>query len=200
MKGSYSAKAFSRIFEMTPASLSGAADLSIPACGEKKGLRRTAVSGGRRRAKWTRHPGALSMCAALMVILLGGPMRGYSQTVVATVPAGLSPYAVAVNPATNKIYVPNLGSDSVTVIDGATNNTATVQVGVRPVAAAVNPVTNKIYVVNYFSATVSVIDGATNNTTTVTVGPGPTDCCGKPGDEQDLCDQYRWPARRRSGD
>jgi DNA-binding beta-propeller fold protein YncE len=40
---------------------------------------------------------------------------------VAVVAAGDGPYSVAVNEATNKIYVANRLSDKVTVIDGATN-------------------------------------------------------------------------------
>ncbi len=55
---------------------------------------------------------------------------------------------MAVNPVTNKIYVVNNYSDSVTVIDGATNSTATVSAGRGPYAVAVNPVTNKVYVAN----------------------------------------------------
>jgi len=38
---------------------------------------------------------------------------------------GNLPYAVAVNPVTNKVYVVNYGSSTVTVIDGATNGTTT---------------------------------------------------------------------------
>ncbi len=51
----------------------------------------------------------------------------HAQTVTTTVNAGGSqPVSVAVNPVTNKIYVSNVASNSVTVIDGATNSTATV--------------------------------------------------------------------------
>ena len=39
---------------------------------------------------------------------------------------------MAVNPVTNKIYVANHGSDNVTVIDGATNDTTTVAAGIGP--------------------------------------------------------------------
>ena len=49
-----------------------------------------------------------------------------------TVAAGTNPYAVAVNPVTNKIYVANDGSNNVTVIDGATNATTTVTAGTQP--------------------------------------------------------------------
>ena len=110
----------------------------------------------------------------------------HAQYVTTTIPAGTSPSAVALNPATNKIYVANYGSASVTVIDGATNSTTPVIVGTDPTAVAVNPVTNKIYVANYGSANVTVIDGATNSTTTVPAGTYPSSGGGEPGDQQDL--------------
>ena len=46
----------------------------------------------------------------------------------ATVDTGALPYLVAVDPNTNKIYVAGSGSLSLTVIDGATNNTTNVPV------------------------------------------------------------------------
>src|SRR5664280_2974740 len=109
-----------------------------------------------------------------------------AQVVIATVPVGTNPIGAAVNSVTNKIYVANQfctdfpcpRPGTVTVIDGATNNTTTVNVGVYPGGGAVNPVTNKIYVANECGndltcnspGTVTVIDGATNNTTTVNAG------------------------------
>jgi DNA-binding beta-propeller fold protein YncE len=104
-------------------------------------------------------------------LLLVCPASAGAQTVVATIPVGGLPGAVAANPVTNKIYVPN------TVIDGATNSTTTIPAGVRPDAVAVNIVTNKIYVANGGNASpfgggdpgsITVIDGATDSTTTVT--------------------------------
>jgi len=41
-----------------------------------------------------------------------------ADTIIGTVPVGTTPIALAVNEETNKIYVANYGSDSVTVIDG----------------------------------------------------------------------------------
>src|SRR5580704_8735427 len=79
-----------------------------------------------------------------------------------TIPVGSSPRAVAVNPATNKVYVANYDSGTLTVIDGATNVPVAVTVGGKPIAVAVNPVSNKVYVANYDSGTLTVIDGATN--------------------------------------
>jgi YVTN family beta-propeller protein len=68
-----------------------------------------------------------------------------------------SPYTVEVNPATNKIYVANEESNSVTVIDGVTNGMTTVPTGGGPYALAVNPRTNKIYVANIYTANVTVL-------------------------------------------
>src|SRR5258708_35941208 len=108
----------------------------------------------------------------VVALLLWTALDTPAQTVSATVAVGASPVAVAVNPVTNKIYVVNGNSASVTVIDGATNATTTVASGSRPSAVAVNPVTNKIYVANGLN-TVTVIDGATNTTTTVAAGTNP---------------------------
>jgi YVTN family beta-propeller protein len=90
----------------------------------------------------------------------------------ATVTAGTTPYAVAVNPATNTAYVANQ-SGGVTVINGATNATTTVTAGTTPYAIAVNPATNTAYVANQGSNNVTVINGATNATTTVPAGTAP---------------------------
>jgi len=75
-----------------------------------------------------------------------------SSNITATVTAGTTPIAVAVNPTTNKIYVANNGGANVTVIDGSNNTTATVAAGTNPIAVAVDPMTNKIYVANKFFA------------------------------------------------
>jgi YVTN family beta-propeller protein len=84
------------------------------------------------------------------------------------------PTAIALNPATNTIYVANHDSNNVTVIDGFTGSlTATIPVGAAPVGVAVNPRTNFIYVANAGNSqtgnpgNVTVINGATNTTTTV---------------------------------
>ena len=112
-----------------------------------------------------------SLVLGLSLFVLARPSPG--QTVIANVPVGPQPAAVAVNTVTNKIYVANVGSPvispyvgDITVIDGATNATTTIADS-YPSAMAVNSVTNKIYVTNYSSNNVTVIDGATNSTTTV---------------------------------
>ena len=129
----------------------------------------------------------------LTVSLLAVSLPAVAQVVIATVPAGAQPVGVAVNPATNNAYVANISCDlsnlpcpspgTVTVINGADNNTTTLNVGVAPYAAAVNSVTNTIYVANscgndltcQSAGTVAVINGANNTiTATVTVGYSPT--------------------------
>jgi YVTN family beta-propeller protein len=72
-------------------------------------------------------------------------------------------------------YITNRNSDSVSVIDTASNAlTATIPVGVVPYGVAASPNGTKVYVANELSNSVSVIDTATNTVTaTVTVGSAP---------------------------
>ena len=65
----------------------------------------------------------------VLVLLLWTALEAPAQKVAATVAVGTTPIAIAVNPVTNKIYVANQNSSSVTVIDGATNTTTTVAAG-----------------------------------------------------------------------
>ena len=91
-----------------------------------------------------------------------------------TISVGSLPNAVAVNSATNTIYVTNTGGSpgTVSVIDGTNNTvTTTINVGNLPVAIAVNETTNTVYVTNQSDSTVSVIDGS-NNTVTATINVG----------------------------
>jgi len=92
----------------------------------------------------------------------------------ASVAAGNGPQAVAVDQATDTVYVADVFSDTVSVINGATCNgkvtsgcdqtPAHVDVGRQGFGfVAVDPSTNLIYVSNSFDDTVSVIDGATCN-------------------------------------
>jgi DNA-binding beta-propeller fold protein YncE len=115
------------------------------------------------------------------------PTAARAQSVVATLPVGTNPVAIAVNQMTNKIYVANCQTTAnsqpgvngtITVIDGDTNATATVPVGICPVSIGVNAATNKIYIANFGktclianscnnAGSITVIDGSTNSTITV---------------------------------
>jgi YVTN family beta-propeller protein len=117
---------------------------------------------------------------------------GCGQT-PATATAGTGAFAVAVNQATETIYVANRNDNTVSVIDGRAcngSNTAgcgqdwaTVAVGASPQALAIDKTTDTIYVTNTGDDTVSVINGATCNGSdisgcdqtppTVAVGTGP---------------------------
>jgi YVTN family beta-propeller protein len=101
--------------------------------------------------------------------------RDDGPTVVATVTVGHGPSGVGVNPATNRVYVANMNSNTVSVIDGASQTVvATVTVGSSPYAVGVNPATNRVYVVNTNSNNVSVIDTVSNTVVaTVPVGTVP---------------------------
>jgi YVTN family beta-propeller protein len=116
----------------------------------------------------------------------------------ATVFIGSPPEALAVNEATDTIYVADGNTDTVSVIDGATCNAtnhsgcslapATITVGAGPDGMAVNQATDTVYVANGGVTgpgdTVSVIDGAICNALTtsgcgqvppsVLVGNGPS--------------------------
>ncbi len=100
-----------------------------------------------------------------------------NSTTTVTDPNAVAPIAVAVNEATNTVYVANAGcSDtetgcfkpgSVTVIDGATNAVTTVvdPNANAPRAVVVNPATDEIYVPNASSSNVTVIEGGASPTT-----------------------------------
>src|SRR5258708_38433342 len=103
------------------------------------------------------HRLLLTLCCAVM-----GSLAAHAQTVTATVMTGSIPAAVAVNPVTNKIYVANLSSDTVTVIDGATNSTTTVTSETRPRAKDWRSRTTTYYLTKQDCINVTEIDGTTN--------------------------------------
>src|SRR5215211_5229812 len=85
-----------------------------------------------------------------------------TNTVVATVPVGSTPAAVAVTPDGTFAYVIHFNS-TVSVIDSATNTVvATVPVGSGSRAIAITPDGALAYITNASDGTVSVIDTATN--------------------------------------
>ncbi len=98
---------------------------------------------------------------------------------VTSIPAGSSPYTILANPVAHEVYVANIFSDNITVIDSVSDSVAgTITVGPpypgglsAPVALAHNPVTNKLYCVNYWSYQLAVIDVASKTVeATITLG------------------------------
>jgi YVTN family beta-propeller protein len=87
------------------------------------------------------------------------------------IPTGLMPDAVAVDQATNRIYVANYEANSITVIDGATMKpVATVAVGTHPQALAVDGKRHIVLVANTHSDNVTVIDSVRNRAVTTIPG------------------------------
>ncbi len=82
------------------------------------------------------------------------------------------PWAVAVNPVTNTIFVADNASNTVSVIDGNTNTldpASPITVGTTPNALVVDSINNLVYVSNSGSSSVSVINGASLTTPPSTV-------------------------------
>jgi YVTN family beta-propeller protein len=86
-----------------------------------------------------------------------------TNTVVAIVPVGVGPVAVAITPNGALVYVANSASNTVSVIGTATNAVmTTVTVTWAPDGVATTPDGAFAYVVNEFANTLSVIDSTTN--------------------------------------
>jgi YVTN family beta-propeller protein len=116
--------------------------------------------------------GGLKRAVSLVVVLammaaLAGPARAaepglHLMTKIVVAPA---PGPIAVNPATNTVYVGDYTNSTVSVINGATNRvTASIPIPGRPVAVAVDPSTSTLYVSNRYHA-IFVISGATDQIT-----------------------------------
>ena len=100
----------------------------------------------------------------------------------ATINAGLNPWGIAVDQATDTIYTTNIADGehpgTVSVINGATCNgtnhsgcgqtPATVAAGFGAISVAVDPATDTVYVANIQDTSVSVIKGATCNRSNTT--------------------------------
>lgn len=97
-----------------------------------------------------------------------------SMTVKTTIPVGTDSINIALNTATNRLYVSSEQSDSVVVIDGESDTViASIPVGTSGFGIAVDEASNRIYVTKEREAQVIVIDGQTNSVlATVPVGSG----------------------------
>ena len=86
-----------------------------------------------------------------------------AQSAPTAITVGRGPIAVAVNPTSERVYVANEGSNTVSVVDATTDQLiATIPVGRLPSSVAINPMTNRIYVASLGANSLSVIDGARN--------------------------------------
>jgi YVTN family beta-propeller protein len=101
----------------------------------------------------------------------GTVMEGGSITLTASPQAG--PRALVVG--TNRVFIANGGTDTVSEVDPATGSVLrAIKTGWMPGALALNPVGTRLYVANSLSNTISVIEAATGTVlTTVGVGNQP---------------------------
>jgi YVTN family beta-propeller protein len=131
------------------------------------------------------------LCSGPSVAVIDGVALPPSNT-IALGPIGSANYSsIAANWLTNKIYIANEDTNTVTVFDDVTSSTTTVAVGEMPWAIAVNPTTNTIFVVNLQGDSVTVIDGSTNATATVPVGVSPNQVAVNPITNQIYVTNYR---------
>ncbi|MEM8526541.1 MAG: T9SS type A sorting domain-containing protein [Bacteroidota bacterium] len=85
-----------------------------------------------------------------------------TDQVMTTITTEGAPFAVAISPNNDKVYITDITTNSLIEIDVATNTVArTVAVGATPFGVAVNPQTGTIYVANFSSGNISVIDPIT---------------------------------------
>ena len=136
--------------------------------------------------KLPRHHGDLWARLSLLAALALGMICGIAQaqSLVATIPSGSGPVAVAVNQTTNMVYVADNTIKTLLVINGATNTATAIPAGGPLAGVAVNPTTNTIYALNGGSTSsslggtvvnpgsVAVINGATNTVTATIALPG----------------------------
>src|SRR5215831_2190040 len=110
----------------------------------------------------------LTLVMALASPHLLGVEKVWADSVIKTITVGTGPYGDLFDPANGYIYIANVFSNSVSVIDGSTNTviaTITVpsnQLGQTPRQLAFNSHNDDIYSADIYSNTVSVIDGKTN--------------------------------------
>src|SRR5476649_426458 len=96
-----------------------------------------------------RHPPlALLFVAIVGFADLSSPTRCFAQETTSSIPVGIFPYGIAVNEVTDKIYVNNVGGNSVSVVDGSTGSVAIAANVPSPDGITVNSQTNEIYVIS----------------------------------------------------
>lgn len=118
---------------------------------------------------------ALSTILGLSAIYSGVGIAK-ADSVIATIPVGSIPRAIAFDSANGDLYVANAGANTVSVISGQTNTVIgnPIHVGLSPLGIAFDSANGDLYVTNFNSHTVSVISGQTNTVLGSSIFVGPT--------------------------
>ncbi|MGB8573962.1 MAG: hypothetical protein WCD19_05845 [Nitrososphaeraceae archaeon] len=115
---------------------------------------------------------AIVFLFSIFVIVIYAQQENDDQNVISLksdpiIPSGSFPVGIDINPITNKLYVANQFSNTISVIDIEKSKVEeNIDVGNSPYDVDVNPFSNRIYASNRESNTVSVIDGFTNKVLT----------------------------------
>jgi YVTN family beta-propeller protein len=109
---------------------------------------------------------SLSRLSSIVLFLSLSFAAAFGQHIVTTIPVGDEPRGVAVNPFTGFIYVANVHSGTISVLNH-TSLVTTIPVDTLPYVVAINARTNRIYAAgcNFLTGAgsmVIVIDGRTN--------------------------------------
>ncbi|MFL6409799.1 MAG: hypothetical protein ACJ71K_00965 [Nitrososphaeraceae archaeon] len=122
---------------------------------------------------------ASALIIALVFSLLSAsfPLVGIAKadSLTSTISVGNGPMGITYDPKNGNMYVANFLSNTVSVIDGNTNNViSTIPLGsnASPADIAFDSENGKVYVTNYNAGTVSIIDGNTNQVIATIPGLG----------------------------
>ncbi|MBD0418831.1 protein kinase, partial [Streptomyces sp. TRM S81-3] len=147
-----------------PAGAGGSPPQPPPRAGDGAGPRVRRPRSGRPRSA-RRRAGLIAAVAAVVLAAGGGiylAQSGSPDPEPSWVQVGDSPEGVAVSPDGDRAYVANKSSDSVSVIDTATNRTQGRPIPVDRSPKGVAASGDRVYVTSLASGSVSVIDTATN--------------------------------------
>ncbi len=122
-----------------------------------------AASSSWKKKSWS-SARILASCAGAAVLSCALPAAAAAaQQIEPARTALINPRAIAVNPATHRVYAVDQPENLVVTEDIRSGVSTPIPVGKSPDALAIDPGLNRIYVVNSASDTVSVIDGSTQS-------------------------------------
>jgi YVTN family beta-propeller protein len=120
------------------------------------------------------HFSMTALAAAIFISLCASREAGAQTVGRIDTFKGVTPYNLAANANSNRVYVTAFWSDNLSVIDGNPKSknfnkvVATLQfpAGSHPLGVAVNPTTNLVYVAHFDGKAVTVINGGSNKVIT----------------------------------